>query len=440
MKGRTFGRRAFSRGEFMKIGGASLAGAALLGSGALTGCGGGGGQGGENAIGWQAIPAYSTQQNTDQARVEYLEQAISSWEEGSEFTIDPLVSSSDITAANARLLEQASQGRAPDIAMVDSYLFPRFYDFARPVGDYLGEIPLDDWFPFARELMTGGGEPRGMQFTTDVRVLYYRTDLVENPPASWDEVLRVGQGIGGDVDAFLFPAGRDEATMTTTLLPFFWSQGGELTDAEGSPVFGDGANREAMLNALNFIQECVESGITPQRVTEYGLETDLDGDVASGNIAMFLGSNSQVNSLQEILGEEEFTSQWQVAPIPSMSGTDFASTAGGQMWGVFTEDQAKQRAGVDFLKAVFVGDEGMAQWCNVGGYLPPRQSVYDVSAYEGSQYTETFREHLDRYARSRPPAESYQEISTALQVAVAQVISGDSSPEQALQGAIDSVG
>jgi multiple sugar transport system substrate-binding protein len=428
------------RGEFLRVGGAGLAGAALLGSGALAGCGGGGNQGGENAIGWQAIPSYSTEQNTDQARVEYLERAISNWEEGSEFTIDPLVSSSDITAANARLLEQASQGRAPDLAMVDSYLFPRFYDFVQPVGDYLGNISLDDWFPFARDLMTGGGDPRGMQFTTDVRVMFYRTDLIDDPPASWDEVLEVGRGLGEGIDAFLFPAGRDEATMTTTLLPFFWSQGGQLTDDEGNPVFGEGANREAMLNALGFIQECVRSGITPRRVTEYGLETDLDGDVASGNTAMFLGGNFQVGSLQEIIGEEEFTSQWEVAPIPSMSGDDFASTAGGQMWGVFTEDQEKQRAGVDFLKAVFVGDEGMAQWCNVGGYLPPRQSVFDLPVYEGNKYTPTFREHLERYAMSRPAAESYQEISTALQVAVTQVVSGESDPQQALRTAVQSVG
>ncbi|MGH3090047.1 MAG: extracellular solute-binding protein [Rubrobacteraceae bacterium] len=433
MKGGAFGRRKLSRKHFLQMGGASLAGAALLGT---AGCGGG--EGGENSIEWQAIPTYSTEQNTDQARVEYLEEAIASWEEDAEFTIEPLVSSSDITAANARLLEQASQERAPDIAMVDSYLFPRFYDFARPVD--LGDLSLEDWFPFARDLMTGGGEPKGIQFTTDVRVMFYRTDLLDSPPASWDEVLEVGGGLGQDVDALLFPAGRDEATMTATILPLFWSSGGELTDEEGNPIFGEGQNRDAMLAVLGFIQECVENGLTPRRVTEYGLETDLDGDVASGNVAMFFGGNFQVGSLQEILGEEEFTSQWDVAPIPSESGDNFASTAGGQMWGLFTPEEAKRQAAADFLQAVFVGDEGMASWCNVGGYLPPRQSVFEVPAYEGDSYTDTFREHLNQYARSRPPAESYQEISTALQVAATQIVSGEAQPEQALQTAVESMG
>src|ERR687894_2772838 len=82
---------------------------------------------------------------------------------------------------------------------------------------------------------------------------------------------------------------------------------------------------------------------------------------------MFLGGNWQVGLLKEIIGAEEFVSQWDVAPIPSMEGGDtHSTTAGGWIWGVFTEDEAKQEVGVDFLKYGFVDDAGMAGWCNVG--------------------------------------------------------------------------
>lgn len=430
--------RAISRKKFLKIGGAGLAGAALLGT---AGCGGDD-QSGQNAIGWQAIPAYSLQA-TDQARVDYIESAISSWEESNEFGINPLVTSADVTAAMSRLLEQASQGRAPDIAQIDSYIFPRFYDSAQPIDEYLGDISMDGYFPFAREAMTGGnsGSVRGLQFTTDVRVLYYRKDLISAPPASWDEVLEVGQDLKGQgLAPYLFPAGRDEATVTTSLYPYFWAQGGRLVDEEGNPIFAEGENREAMLNSLEFIRECVETGITPKRVTSYGQETDLNGDVASGQTGMFLGGNWQVGLLKEIMGADQFVSQWGVAPIPSMQGGDnHATTAGGWVWGLFAEEEQQQRAAVDFLKAAFVSREGMASWCNVGGYLPPRQSVFDIPEYEGNEYTDTFREHLNKFARNRPPSESYQSISTALQVAVSTVVSGEASPETALQDAASSV-
>ena len=94
---------------------------------------------------------------------------------------------------------------------------------------------------------------------------------------------------------------------------------------------------------------------------------------------------------------------------------------------------------MDFLLYTFVGDRGMAGWCNAGGYLLPRQSVFDLSEYQGNEYTETFREHLDKYARNRPASEAYQNISTAMQVAVASVITEDASPEQALETAVRSV-
>jgi multiple sugar transport system substrate-binding protein len=53
-----------------------------------------------------------------------------------------------------------------------------------------------------------------LQFTTDVRVLYYRKDLVPEPLASWGEVLEVGWDLKDEgLSPYLFPAGRDEATV-----------------------------------------------------------------------------------------------------------------------------------------------------------------------------------------------------------------------------------
>src|SRR5215217_9690269 len=54
-------------------------------------------------------------QAPDPKRVDYLNQSISGWEESyGEFAINPLISSSDVTVAMARLLKQANEDRAPD--------------------------------------------------------------------------------------------------------------------------------------------------------------------------------------------------------------------------------------------------------------------------------------------------------------------------------------
>ena len=148
-------KRRVNRREFLRLGGAGLAGAGLLLGG--VGCGGGEGTG-ENAIGWQAIPSYWPQA-PDKKRVDYLNQSISDWEGAyGEFTIDSLISSSEVTVAMARLLKQANEDRTPDIAQIDSYVFPRFYEYVYPLDGYLEETGVtDDYFPFIESLMLGDG-------------------------------------------------------------------------------------------------------------------------------------------------------------------------------------------------------------------------------------------------------------------------------------------
>ncbi|MDQ0338678.1 multiple sugar transport system substrate-binding protein [Caldalkalibacillus uzonensis] len=393
-------------------------------------------------IEWLAHPAYSLQ-SPGPERVEYLQNQIDAFEaEHGNVKIKPDVLSSNISEAMARLMEQAAQGRAPAIAQIDSYILPRFYDYLQPLDPLFEQAGLDieDFFPFAQDIMRGpDGQIYGIQFTTDTRVLYYRTDVVDSPPATWDELFALSEQLKADgYEAFLFPGGRGEGTIVTSVLPFFWAQGGSLVDDQDQPAFGTGENREYMLNVLTFLHDMVQKGYSPQRLANYGSEGDLNSEVASGNVAMFIGGNWQVNQLAEILSEDDMA-KWAVAPLPQREAGQQATTAGGWAWGIFTDDPVKQELAFDFLMRTFVGDEGMASWCTLGGYLPTRHSVYEHEAYEGNEFTDIFREHLAEFARMRPAATVYPEISTQLQIAVSDIVSGNKSPEEALEEAWNAV-
>jgi multiple sugar transport system substrate-binding protein len=195
-------------------------------------------------------------------------------------------------------------------------------------------------------------------------------------------------------------------------------------------VLNEGKNREALLNILRFERRTVESGATPTRVVTIGQSSDINRDAAAGQVAMFIGGNWQVAQLKEILPAPQFA-EWDVAPIPQMVKGQRGTAAGGWAWGVFTSDPQKQRLAVDFVNAVYAGPGGMAQWTKVGGYLPTRASAYNNPIFASDPLMPKFRSLLAT-ACSRPPFAIYTTVSSELQVAAGDVVSGRKSPEDAL--------
>jgi len=389
-------------------------------------------------VNWVAHPAYSLT-GSDPARVEYLKGVVGDWKkQNPQVTLVDNVLATNNAESMAKLLEQASQGRAPGVAQIDTYILPRYLPYLQPIDDLVkaAGIEMNDFFPFAGNIVKGkDGKIYGLQFTTDVRVLFYRKDLVKIPPKTWDDVLAVSKELkSAGFDAFLFPAGRAEGAANTSLWPMFWGQGGELVDASGKAVFGTGDNRTKMLNVLNFYKSLVDQGYSPSRVANYGNEADLNVEVASGKTAMFLGGNFQVAQLTSIIGADGMA-KWGVARIPQKAGAKNATSAGGWSWGIFTKDDATRKAAFDLILKAYVGNSGMSNWCSIAGYLPTRKSIYSNPLYKADAYSGLFMDILEKDGMVRPVAEVYPQISSEMQIALSAVISGTKTPETALDDA-----
>jgi len=394
-------------------------------------------------ITWRAQGGYSLQ-STSEARVNYLKKVCEEWaRRHPNVRIDLQVFGGSTDVAMTKLLLEAKEGRAPDVSQIDSFYVPRFYDYLQPLDEYFTKEEINDWFGYCREEAMIGpeGHLRSLWFTTDVRVLWYRKDLVPTPPKTWGELIKIASKISKQeqgVWGFVYPAGRGEGTMMETFLPGFWSLEGELVDETGRPIFGEGKNREAALKVLNFVKETIDSGATPAKVVEYLGSSQMDSFFAAGQIAMALSANGQHKRFEQILEPEE-AEKWEVAPIVIPEGGKVTSTAGGWNWGFFSEDPVKRALAIDFILDVYAGFKGNPGWCEAGGYLPPRNSVYKYYHYFASDpRIQKFREYLTT-AKARPGAVIYPEISKQIQVAVGEVIIGTKSPEDALQTAWENV-
>lgn len=335
--------------------------------------------------------------------------------------------------AMAKLLTQASSGTAPDVAVIDSFYLPQYYDYLQPVDDVLEEngISLDSWFPFAQKIMKPEDKTLAMWYDTDVRALYYRKDLVKTPPKTWDELFSSMGKLKEDGYSFLYPAGKNETT-SCDILPWYWSQGAELLDETGKPIFNEGANKEAMLNTFDFLKETIDTGITPQRVTSYMTDGDMIEDIAGGNVAMFVGGSWMATQVGAVIGEETFQDMYGITDIPSQ-GSEKSTCCGGWTYGIFSKDETKRKLAAQFIIDLFISDEGNVGYTTASGNLPCRETSYELSdRFKNDPNAMAFKE-IFRNGHVRPAQTIYPFFSNEFQVAIADVINGSKTPESALE-------
>jgi multiple sugar transport system substrate-binding protein len=336
----------------------------------------------------------------------------------------------------AKLLLAAASGRLPDIASIDSFWLPLFLEggHLQPLNEYWPAADRADFLPFTTDTLSDrSGNIYGLWHETDCRALFYRKDLVPDPPQTWDALIATASRIARErkIAGYLYNAGRWEATVFDHL-PMFWAQGGELVDADGRPIFGLPPNRDRLIRVLSFLKETVQSGASPRAVLANNDYKQLSAAAIAGDAAMFLGGNWQIRELKDAMPPEEFA-KWGVAPIPQLSAGPAPTGTGGWIWVVFTRDPAKRKAAAKFILDI----EAPANAARISagtGRLPVRKSVYrDYDEFRQEPFA--FFGRLLSAARARPAVPIYNAISRELQIAIGYAIEGTRTPEQAVDAA-----
>jgi multiple sugar transport system substrate-binding protein len=380
--------------------------------------------------------SYSHQYDV-RSRQEYLYARLEEWARANpDVNLTFQIYPGDIPQAHARLLEQASAGRAPDVAMIDGQLVPLFFRFLQPLDQYISEEELDDWFGWAREgamVDPADGSLKALWFTTNTVGLWYRQDLIPEPPATWDEFIETALAMKeehGFEHGFL-GMGVGEQIPYGLVLPFFFAQGGELVDDEGNPIFGEGANRDAMIAALDFWRRAIDEGATDRKIIDISSTGDLLAEAGADSTAMIMGGSWMLSGMRDVTDLDN----WDFAPLPQEDAGNRVQVVGGWNWGVFTDDPEKQARAIDMVLAVYAGQEGMAGWAEAGGYSPVRESIYEeYEFFSEDRWHQRFSEAI-AYGRTRPGVEVYPTLSEAIRNAFQEVVLGVNTPEQAVDSA-----
>lgn len=158
-----------------------------------------------------------------------------------------------------------TEGNGPDLAIIPhdnlGALVENGAVAPADLGDAVGEL-----LPGAVDGFTYGGELMGVPMAVENIGLIYNTDLVDAPPATWDELREVGGALvdSGDADAAI---GLPDLTYNS--YPIFTSFGGYIfgQDAEGNFTADDfGLSNEGMVEGMSFIASLAADGLVPENV------------------------------------------------------------------------------------------------------------------------------------------------------------------------------
>jgi multiple sugar transport system substrate-binding protein len=336
-------------------------------------------------------------------------------------------------AEQARLLERARAGTAPDCASVDSFTLPLFIQQKAvvPMDRYFSKAQVADLLPYVRKTIHGpDGHLYAWWWSTDLRLIYRRTDLVPRAPRTWDQLIRYAKAAhekDPSVDGYLYNGGRYEGTFFDNL-GYFWMQGGKLLTPAGAPIFDKGRNRTAMLNLLRLLKRTVASGASPSRVITINDYSFLEQAAAANSVAMFLGGSFEWPTLQSELPKSELK-KWKVSAIPGPKPGETATGTGGWSIAALTHDPAKVAACASIIKEIYL-DKG----AEITGELPTARSQFNkIKTLE--QYPYTVFRRLLATGQPRPGLAVYPQLSSEMQVAIGSVLTGGATPAQALDNA-----
>jgi multiple sugar transport system substrate-binding protein len=291
-------------------------------------------------------------------------------------------------------------------------------------------LPLDRWFPLKRqdEFLPGdiqAGYYKGhiyrVPVRSDVGMLYYRKDLITEPPKTWEEFEQLCRKYSNPPERYgIVFQGMQYEGLVCNFLEYLWGAGGTILDKEENIDLETPENR----SALSFMKKIIDEGWAPKSVITFQEQHSLEFFEKGG--ALFMRNWPYA---WKILSRSPLKGKVGIEPFIHRTGQKSAGTLGG--WGLgVARDMQYPEAAWKFIE--FTTSAKAQKILHMRrGAVPVRKSLFNDAEIlkENPHYKELYELLLK--ARPRPVHPDYARISSILQKHVSAVLVGIESPKQA---------
>jgi multiple sugar transport system substrate-binding protein len=272
-------------------------------------------------------------------------------------------------------------------------------------------------------------------YASDGGLLYYRKDLVPDPPKTWDDMMSMCSiAKKNNMDCYAGQFAKYEG-LTVNAAEAINTFGGKIVGDDGKTPE---VNSSQAASGLSKLADAYKSGNIPRQAITYQEEQGRQSFEA-GKL-LFLRNWPYVFSLATTDKSSKVKDTFGIAPLPGMSGPG-ASSLGGHDAAISVYSKNKATA-ADFIK-FFTSEETGRYFATQGSLAPVLADLYDDPALvKKLAYLPTLKTSIEN-AVPRPVTPFYPAVTKAVEDNAYAAIKGDKSVQQALtdmQAAIQAAG
>jgi len=315
--------------------------------------------------------------------------------------------------AHSKYLTSIAGDVSPDIGTMGLTWGMEFGELGAMV-DLRSEFPEDvgalenKVFPSLLKSTRYGNKVFGIPFDLSEHIMYYRNDIVKNPPRTWDELMTVLRELKTEKKGMVIDWGSLDWIGYS---PFLWQAGGDFYNDDYTKVTLDTPEAET---ALNFFAGLYKEGVPKTTVPlEQGLRT--------GDYPLAISGNWKIISL--MVGAPEIKGKWSIATLPKGPSGKRTAFIGGRVLGIFSKSKMKKQAW-EFIKFLFDPQNQCtiyeASLDTEDAYLPPNMDTWR-SLPMGKEFKDVLQAQA-RDAKGPPPVLAWDASTRFINHAIQMVV------------------
>lgn len=308
----------------------------------------------------------------------------------------------------------------PDVVILRADQLPQAWQLGviQPLSDEIDPIMLQDFLPAAQALASVNDTLIGIPLEMNTTHLVINTGLITPTPITWQDVI-------SNVESYRFPVKSQNGALNTTSIIHYLGAGGTFVNVDDQPAINESAFRALLqyyqtLSNLNIIDRSILDASSPDAFWPDYKNGKLDMTLIDTH--NFLADRHQLHSTE-------------VSAIPAQSDI-VQPIVDGWVIAMVTPDPFRQQAAMRLMES-FVTPESNAAWASFSQSIPVRRSAFDLIAGDDPYWA-----FLDNYLSNAIPVPSfsgYDHLSRVMQQSIEQVLTGETTVDDALQSAVEGV-